>query len=424
MATWLSGQLGILQTHGSVDLVAACAGFPTGCVRRCACSRRWTARCSSSAPRSSPTRSAPSGTSRMIFGDGASALVLGPAPPGAPPDIEVLQTYASGPVSQVNSIIWPNPEFDNNITVYGPEVKALVKRYLDQMIDELRELPDPEGGRGSLLDGIDLVVPHQANKTMVINMADAAGLAPERLYFNIETVGNPPRQHPPRHPRRGPRGCDRPADADFHPGVRCRRGGRLRGAPHRPRRSWSPISASMPSLMTVPQRHLAPSWKMSERRSEGDPENHRLAIVNRGQAVAWEQPGAPVTPWVAGRRRGAAGRRVERAGQHFSAEASTSPSRPALRPGSLHEVRCGRANRTGDLGEREVGVPRHRQTTAVQERRRPSGWTAFGVSVGLLRRRRGATAASLERRSRRVAAVGRSGRRNAAGVVTVAMRAW
>ena len=81
--------------------------------------------------------------SRMIFGDGASALVVGPAADGAPPDIEVVQTYASGPVSQVNSIIWPNPEFDNNLTVYGPEVKALVERYLDQMMGELRALRCP-----------------------------------------------------------------------------------------------------------------------------------------------------------------------------------------------------------------------------------------------------------------------------------------
>ena len=55
----------------------------------------------------------------MIFGDGASALVVGPVAADAPPDIEVVQIYAGGPVSEVNSIIWPNPEFDNNITVYG-----------------------------------------------------------------------------------------------------------------------------------------------------------------------------------------------------------------------------------------------------------------------------------------------------------------
>jgi 3-oxoacyl-[acyl-carrier-protein] synthase-3 len=189
VATWLSGQLGIFQTHGSFDLVAACAGFPYGVgeavrliqeVKRpvlVVCAEKFSDKIGSVRP------------SRMIFGDGASALVIGPAAPGAAPDIEVVQIYASGPVSQVNSIIWPNPEFDNNITVYGPEVKALVERYLVQMMGELRALSAPEGG-GSLLDAIDLVVPHQANKTMVVEMAVAAGLAADGLYFNVEKVGN------------------------------------------------------------------------------------------------------------------------------------------------------------------------------------------------------------------------------------------
>jgi 3-oxoacyl-[acyl-carrier-protein] synthase III len=108
--------------------------------------------------------------------------VLGPAPEGSSGDIEVLQSYASGPCTEVNSIIWPNPEFDNDITVYGPEVKSLAGRYLVQMIGELRDL--------DLLDDIDLVVPHQANKTMVTELACEAGLSADQLYFNIENVGN------------------------------------------------------------------------------------------------------------------------------------------------------------------------------------------------------------------------------------------
>jgi 3-oxoacyl-(acyl-carrier-protein) reductase len=129
-------------------------------------------------------------TSRMIFGDGATAMVVGPAPAGMASDIEVFQTYASGPWSEVNSIIWPNPEFNNNITVYGPEVKTLAKRYLMQMISELKTLPHPDGGEGTLMDALDLIVPHQANKNMVLTLAEAAGVAAERLYFNIERVGN------------------------------------------------------------------------------------------------------------------------------------------------------------------------------------------------------------------------------------------
>jgi 3-oxoacyl-[acyl-carrier-protein] synthase-3 len=190
LATWLSGQLGMFQTHASCDMVAACAGLPYGLseavrllqeVERpvlVVCGEKFSDKIGTVR------------TSRMIFGDGAAALVVAPAPAGAPPDVEWFQTYASGPMSEVDSIVWPNPEFDNNITVYGPEVKALVKRYLTQMIGELKALPRPDGEPGSLLDAIDLVVPHQANKTMVVHYAKAAGVPAERLYFDIERVGN------------------------------------------------------------------------------------------------------------------------------------------------------------------------------------------------------------------------------------------
>ena len=190
VATRISGQLGIFQTHASCDIVAACAGLPYGLsdatrilqeVQRpvlVVCVEKFSDKIGNVRP------------SRMIFGDGAAAVVLGIAPPGEPPDIEYLQTYASGPVSEVNSIIWPNPAFDNNITVYGPEVKALAGRYLQQMIDELKVLPDPDGVEASLLESIDLIVPHQANKPMVSNLALQAGLTSDSLYFNIESVGN------------------------------------------------------------------------------------------------------------------------------------------------------------------------------------------------------------------------------------------
>ena len=190
IATWISGALGIEQTHCSFDLVAACAGLSYGLaeavrilqlVRRpvlVVCAEKFSDKIGNVRP------------SRMIFGDGAAALIIGPAPEGAPPDIEYMQTYASGPTSQVNSILWPNPAFGNNITVYGPEVKALAGRYLVQMLDDVRALPDPDGIAESLLASVELIIPHQANKTMVIDLATGAGLSPDQLYFNIEQVGN------------------------------------------------------------------------------------------------------------------------------------------------------------------------------------------------------------------------------------------
>jgi 3-oxoacyl-(acyl-carrier-protein) synthase III len=190
VATWISGQLGIQQTHASYDLIAACAGLPYGLSEAVrflqeierpvlvVCAEKFSDKIGNVRP------------SRMIFGDGAAALVVGVAPEGSAPDIEYMQTYASGPASEVNSIIWPNPAFDNNITVYGPEVKSLAGRYLKQMIEELKVLPDPDEKAESLLDSIDLIVPHQANKTMVVQLAQSAGLSEDNLYFNISEVGN------------------------------------------------------------------------------------------------------------------------------------------------------------------------------------------------------------------------------------------
>ena len=189
VACWLSGQMGIFQTHASFDLIAACAGFPYGLaeatrilldVKRpvlVVCAEKFSDKIGSVRP------------SRMIFGDGAAAMVVAPGEVGERPDIEVLQTYASGPDSQVNSIIWPNPDFDNSITVWGPEVRALVERYLEQMMGELQQTNHPHTGT-TLLEDIDLVVPHQANRTMVTELATKAGMDESDLYFNIERVGN------------------------------------------------------------------------------------------------------------------------------------------------------------------------------------------------------------------------------------------
>src|SRR3954452_16234841 len=190
LATYVCGQLGIYQTHAAYDIIAACAGMPYGVAEAVrllqevqrpvlvVCVEKFSDKIGNVRP------------SRMLFADGAAAIMVGPAPEGEGTDFDYLQTYASGPASEVNSIIWPNPEFDNIITVFGPQVKALAGRYLAQMIEEIGALPDPDGKAASVLDSIDLIVPHQANKTMVLQLAERAGLGAERLYFNIEKVGN------------------------------------------------------------------------------------------------------------------------------------------------------------------------------------------------------------------------------------------
>src|SRR6266702_7323243 len=171
VAAWLSAELGMFQTHTSADLIAACAGLPYGLLEAIrilqeverpvlvVCAEKFSDKLGNVR------------TSRMLFGDGAAAIVVGPAPDGGEPDVEVVQPYAGGPASEVNAVVWPNPEFDNNLTVFGPAVRAFVRRYLAQMMDELRRLPGPPGTAGSLLEAIDLVIPHQANKIMILQAA-------------------------------------------------------------------------------------------------------------------------------------------------------------------------------------------------------------------------------------------------------------
>ena len=150
---WLSGELGLQQTHASADLIAACAGLPYGmseAIRQLqevgrpvllVCVEKFSDKIGSVR------------TSRMIFGDGAAAMVIGPAPRATPVTWRSCRPTPADRTAEVNSIIWPNSDFDNDITVYGPEVKSLVQRYLVQMLDELgaaarsrRRRAHPAGG--------------------------------------------------------------------------------------------------------------------------------------------------------------------------------------------------------------------------------------------------------------------------------------
>jgi len=190
IATRLTAELGMFQTHVSADLVAACAGLPYGLLEAIRVLQEVERPVLLVLAEKFSDKLGNVRTSRMLFGDGAAALVMGPATPGAGPDIEVVQTYAGGPACEVNAVRWPNPEFADYLTVSGPGVQAFVRRYLAQMVAELRQLPGPPGSGRPLLDAIDLVVPHQANKVMVAGAAHDASIAADRLYFNLDRVGN------------------------------------------------------------------------------------------------------------------------------------------------------------------------------------------------------------------------------------------
>ena len=236
-ATWLSGQLGMYQTHTSVDLVAACAGFPYGLVdavrilqevRRpilLVCAEKFSDKVGSVR------------TSRMIFGDGAAALVVAPAPDGAAGDVDVLQTYASGPESQVNSIIWPNPRVrlrHHRLRAGGQGPRQALPRADDRRAAD----PAPPRRRGG--DPGRRRRPHHPAPG---EQADGhrprrAGGHRPRPHVLQHRAGRQHvgREHPSRHPRRGARGRALGADPHLHARLRGGRGRRLRGAAHRPRR--------------------------------------------------------------------------------------------------------------------------------------------------------------------------------------------
>ena len=108
-------------------------------------------------------------------------------------------------------------------------------------------LPRPDDGRAArrcrtpripgaaLVDAIDLVVPHQANRTMVVDLAGQAGIPEESLYFNIDRVGNVSAASIPIAIHDAVTdGRHRPADEDLRARLRSGRGRRLRGAVDRP----------------------------------------------------------------------------------------------------------------------------------------------------------------------------------------------
>ena len=185
VATWLSGQLGIQQTHCSFDLVAACAGLSYGlaeatfsnwCGGRCWwCAEKFSNKIGNAAIADDLRRRRGRHCRRRRAGGFTAGyrvhadLCQRSDQPGQ------LDPVAQPRVRQQHHGLWPR----------GEEARG---RYLMQMLDDIQRADD--GVAESLLASIELIIPHQANKTMVIDLAKAAGLSPDQLYFNIERVGN------------------------------------------------------------------------------------------------------------------------------------------------------------------------------------------------------------------------------------------
>ena len=100
LATYLCGQLGMQQMYAAYDLIAACAGMPYGVAEAARLLQEVERPVLVVCVEKFSDKIGNVRTSRMIFGDGAAAMVIGPAPDGDAPDIDYLKTYASGPAER------------------------------------------------------------------------------------------------------------------------------------------------------------------------------------------------------------------------------------------------------------------------------------------------------------------------------------
>jgi hypothetical protein len=152
LATWLSGQLGIFQTHARSTSSRPAPGFPYGLRERVrllqeverpvlvVCGEKFSDKIGTVAHVADDLRRRRRGARGR------------PAAPGRAADIECVQTYASGPMSEVELDHLAQPGVRQQHHRLRAEVQALAARYLDADDRASCARSRPDGAPGSLLD--------------------------------------------------------------------------------------------------------------------------------------------------------------------------------------------------------------------------------------------------------------------------------
>ncbi len=129
----------------------------------------------------------------VLFGDGAGAAILGEVPEG---EHEILSTYlaANGSQAELLSIpgggskFPPTPEtLDQRfhyLKMAGREVFKIAVRLMTEATLEAAKRAQVK------MEQISLVIPHQANSRIMVATAEHLGLPPEKMFINIDRVGN------------------------------------------------------------------------------------------------------------------------------------------------------------------------------------------------------------------------------------------
>lgn len=131
----------------------------------------------------------------VLFGDGAGAAILSAGKPGEE-DRGILSTFLSGDGQYRELLHIPLGGSKNPLTaatvddpgryIYmgGREVFKLAVREMEDAAD--RVIADAH----IAAEQIDMVIPHQANARIIEALGKRLGLGPERVYMNIDRLGN------------------------------------------------------------------------------------------------------------------------------------------------------------------------------------------------------------------------------------------
>jgi 3-oxoacyl-[acyl-carrier-protein] synthase-3 len=131
-------------------------------------------------------------TTCILFGDGAGAVVLGASENGSGILSTKLRTdgaYAKTLYVPAGGSLKPaTPQTVRNnehtITMNGKEVFKIAVRSMEEISRQALE------EAGVTIEQVSLVVPHQANKRIIVALAERLGVPMERVMVNLEKYGN------------------------------------------------------------------------------------------------------------------------------------------------------------------------------------------------------------------------------------------
>ncbi len=126
----------------------------------------------------------------MLFGDGAGAVVLGARPEGFPEEPCASLLGADGTGYEAiyrEGGLKEEPKPDAPIPYMKMQGRAVFNFAVKKLDEIVRTLCDKAG---ITVDELDLVVPHQANIRILEAVARRMELPNEKIYANLETIGN------------------------------------------------------------------------------------------------------------------------------------------------------------------------------------------------------------------------------------------